>query len=116
MDSYKTELIADRVWRSRAQVELATVEWVAWFNTERLHEALGDIPPVEFEQLHQARQALIADNRSVAALPRVAAERLTTRRLELAGVDFPVDGPIACENAFNARALLAQAAPQVGQG
>jgi transposase InsO family protein len=43
VDSYKTELIADRVWRSRAQLELATLEWVSWFNHERLHEALGDI-------------------------------------------------------------------------
>ena len=52
VDSYKTELIADRVWRSRVQLELATVEWVSWFNHDRLHESLGDIPPVEFEQLH----------------------------------------------------------------
>ena len=52
VDSYKTELIADRVWRSRAQLELATVEYVGWFNHERLHAALGDIPPVEFEQRH----------------------------------------------------------------
>ena len=39
VDSYKTEVIADRVWRSRAQLELATVEYVGWFNHERLHEA-----------------------------------------------------------------------------
>ena len=38
VDSYKTELIADRVWRTRAQLELATVEWVGWYNHERLHE------------------------------------------------------------------------------
>ena len=54
VDSLKTELIADRVWRSRAQLELATVEWVGWFNNDRLHEALGDIPPAEFEALHPA--------------------------------------------------------------
>jgi putative transposase len=52
VDSFKTELIADRVWRTRAQLELAIVEWVAWFNTERLHESLGDIPPAEFEALY----------------------------------------------------------------
>src|SRR5207253_2145819 len=34
---------------------LATVEYVGWFNHDRLHESLGDIPPVEFEQLHAAR-------------------------------------------------------------
>jgi transposase InsO family protein len=44
-----TELIADRVWRTRAQLELAIVEWVGWFNHARLHEALDDRPPAEFE-------------------------------------------------------------------
>jgi len=38
VDSYNTELIADRVWCWRAQVQLATVEWVGWFNQNRLHE------------------------------------------------------------------------------
>jgi transposase InsO family protein len=52
VDSFKTELIADRVWRTRSQLELAIVEWVAWFNTTRLHESLGDIPPAEFEALY----------------------------------------------------------------
>ena len=55
LDSFKTELIADRVWRSRSQLELAVVEYIAWFNHDRLHQALGDIPPVEFEDLY-ARQ------------------------------------------------------------
>ncbi len=50
VDTFKTELVADRVWRTRSQLELAIVEWVAWFNTDRLHESLGDRPPVEFEQ------------------------------------------------------------------
>ena len=49
VDSFKTELIADRVWRTRSQLELAIVEWVGWFNHVRLHESLGDIPPAEFE-------------------------------------------------------------------
>jgi putative transposase len=49
VDSFKTELIADRVWRSRSQLELAIVEWVGWFNYARLHQALGDIPPAELE-------------------------------------------------------------------
>ncbi len=52
LDSFKTELIADRVWRSRSQLELAIVEYVAWFNSTRLHESLGDLPPAEFEALH----------------------------------------------------------------
>jgi hypothetical protein len=54
VDSFKTELIADRVWRSRSQLELAVVEYISWFNHVRLHESLGDIPPVEFEQHHAA--------------------------------------------------------------
>ena len=49
VDSFKTELIRDRVWRTRTQLELAVVEYVAWFNHDRLHESLGDIPPAEFE-------------------------------------------------------------------
>jgi putative transposase len=52
VDSFKTELIADRVWRSRSQLELAIVEYVGWFNSSRLHESLGDLPPAEYEALH----------------------------------------------------------------
>jgi putative transposase len=52
VDTYKTELIADRVWCSRAQMEIETARWVGWFNRDRLHGSLGDIPPVEFEALH----------------------------------------------------------------
>ena len=51
VDSFKTELIADRVWRTRAQLELAVVEYIGWFNDARLHQALGDLPPSEFERL-----------------------------------------------------------------
>jgi putative transposase len=51
VDSFKTELIADRVWRSRSQLELAVVEYIGWFNDARLHQALGDLPPSEFETL-----------------------------------------------------------------
>ena len=51
VDSFKTELIADRVWRTRSQLELAVVEYLGWFNTDRLHQALGDLPPAEFEAL-----------------------------------------------------------------
>jgi putative transposase len=57
VDSYKTELIADRVWRSHAQLELATVDYVAWFNTRRLHSSLGNRPPIEHEQRHVATLA-----------------------------------------------------------
>jgi putative transposase len=47
---YKGELIARRgPWRSVEQVELATAEWVDWWNHGRLHGACGRIPPAEFE-------------------------------------------------------------------
>jgi putative transposase len=51
VDSLKTELIADRVWQTRSQLELAIVEYLGWFNSARLHQALGDLPPDEFEAL-----------------------------------------------------------------
>jgi putative transposase len=52
VDSFKTELIADRVWRTHDQAELAIAKWVGWYNHKRLHSALGDIPPAEYEHLH----------------------------------------------------------------
>ena len=52
VDSFKTELIRDRVWRTRAQMELAVLEYVHWFNHDRLHEALGDVSPVEIEDAY----------------------------------------------------------------
>jgi putative transposase len=64
VDTFKTELIADRVWRSRTQLELAIVEWVAWFNTDRLHESLGDIPPAEFETLSSSSTVHLSPSES----------------------------------------------------
>ena len=58
VDSFKTELIADRVWRSRSQLELAVVEYLGWFNSARLHQALGDRPPAEFEALNAPRSQI----------------------------------------------------------
>jgi putative transposase len=81
VDSFKTELIADRVWRTKAQLELAVVEYIGWFNHDRLHEALGDIPPIEFEQRH-APQPPISGNGSVAVLSPRPADRLHAARLE----------------------------------
>jgi putative transposase len=55
VDSFKTELIADRVWRTRSQLELAIVEYIAWFNNTRLHENLNDRPPREIEELYAVK-------------------------------------------------------------
>ena len=57
VDSFKTELIADRVWRTHTQLELAVVEYVAWFNHVRLHSSLGNRPPAEHEQRYAAALA-----------------------------------------------------------
>ena len=49
---YKTELIrgpGQRPWKTIDDVELATLSWVHWHNTERLHGYCGDVPPAEFE-------------------------------------------------------------------
>jgi len=54
---FKTELIADRIWQTRSQLELAILAYVGWFNHQRLHESLGDIPPAEHEALHEFRYA-----------------------------------------------------------
>ncbi len=50
---FKTELIRRRgPWRGLDQVEIATLEWVDWFNNRRLHSACGNVPPAEYEQRH----------------------------------------------------------------
>jgi transposase InsO family protein len=53
---YKAELIRGPArrgpWKTIEEVELATLGWVHWHNTQRLHGYLGDLPPVEFEALH----------------------------------------------------------------
>ena len=47
---YKTKLIHRRApWKTRESVELATLEWVSWFNHHRLLEPIGYIPPAEVE-------------------------------------------------------------------
>ncbi len=63
VDSFKTELIADRVWRTRSQLELAIVEYIAWFNNSRLHEALEDRPPREVEELYAVKDRTITPTR-----------------------------------------------------
>ena len=62
---YKAELIHRRgPWKTKAAVELATLEWVAWFNTQRLLAPIGYIPPAEAEANYYRR---LAESRVVAA-------------------------------------------------
>lgn len=53
---YKKELIKPRKpWHGLSDVELATAEWVDWFNNQRLHTAIGDNPPHEHETNYYAQ-------------------------------------------------------------
>jgi putative transposase len=75
VDSYKTELIADRVWRTNRQLELQTVVYVGWFNNRRLHSSIANRPPVEHEREHWVRVAL-----GLGPLPAQAAPTVTDQR------------------------------------
>ena len=44
-------------WPTIDDVELATLGWVHWYNTERLHGYLDDVPPDEYEEAHYAQTA-----------------------------------------------------------
>jgi putative transposase len=56
---YKAELIhgpEQGPWKTVADVELATLAWVHWFNTQRLHGYLHDIPPAEYEDIYHVER------------------------------------------------------------
>ena len=72
VDSYKTELIADRVWRTNQQLELQTVTYVGWFNHRRLHSSIANRPPIEHERDYWARVALGLEALSAQAAPTVS--------------------------------------------
>ena len=58
---YKAELVRGPArpgpWRTVEDLELATLGWVSWHNTQRLHGYLGDVPPAEFEDTFYAVEA-----------------------------------------------------------
>ena len=67
---YKAELIHRRApWKTREAVELATLEWVSWFNHHRLLEPIGYIPPAEAKANYwrQQRQIIAAPGHRAAA-------------------------------------------------
>ena len=50
---YKAELVRNRgPWRGLDDLEIATVEYIDWYNNRRLHGELGHLPPAEYEALH----------------------------------------------------------------
>jgi putative transposase len=58
---YKAEVIhKSGPWRSLDQVEFATAKWVHWWNQNRLHSAVGDVPPAEFEASYYRQQLAAA--------------------------------------------------------
>ena len=59
---YKTEVIHRRgPWKGIDEVEFATLEWVAWYNTRRLLEPLGYVSPDEFEQVYYRHHSAPAE-------------------------------------------------------
>jgi putative transposase len=59
---FKTELIKPGgPWRTVEQVEIATLEYVDWFNHRRLFESCGDIPPTELEHAHYRQRAALTE-------------------------------------------------------
>ena len=53
--TYKSELVDGRRFPSFEHVEHETLAWIAFYNQERLHEELRDIPPAEYEDLHRQK-------------------------------------------------------------
>jgi len=54
---YKAECVFwEGPWAGADDLELATLSWVHWFNNERIHSALGWLPPAEYEQNYYDRQ------------------------------------------------------------
>ncbi len=59
---FKTELIKPRgPWRTVEQVEIATLEYVDWFNHRRLFSTCGDVPPAELEAAHYRHRVALAE-------------------------------------------------------
>lgn len=56
---YKAEVIHRRSWRTMQEVELATLDWVDWFNHKRLLGPIGDIPPAEAEAAYYRQQVAL---------------------------------------------------------
>ena len=55
---YKKELIySEGPWEGVRDVTLATLEWVSWYNNQRIHSFCGYLPPKEFEENYYVRQA-----------------------------------------------------------
>ena len=56
---YKADVIHRQPWRNREAVEMATLDWVHWFNHQRLPGPIGNIPPAEAEAAYYRQQAVL---------------------------------------------------------
>ena len=79
---YKAEMIHRRgPWKTREAVELATLEWVSWFNNHRLLAPIGYIPPAEAEANFWRQQAQ-ASSAPASSPPKPARQAARSSRLE----------------------------------
>ncbi len=81
---YKSECITlEGPWRTVEDVELATLSWVHWWNTQRILEPIGDVPPVEFEAAFYAARERGSDANERTA---IAAASTTPLRSNMSGI------------------------------
>jgi transcriptional regulator with XRE-family HTH domain len=94
-----------RPWKTVEEVELQTLGWAHWHNTQRLHGYLGDLPPIEFEALHAAPEPPDPGVLSVTPQARRPAERLPSPRRQPVTVKNP-PGPPPSPPGHNSQAEL----------
>ena len=91
VDSYKTELIADRAWRTHAQLEIATIEYIGWFNHARLHSSLANIPPARTKPTTRPRSRCNPDHYWLRPPQRCRSSSCPDRRLRTTVEDESLD-------------------------
>ena len=89
---FKTEVIQRKgPWRHLEAVEFATLEWVDWFNTRRLLEPIGYVPPAEYEARYYAATARAHDDRTTTS-PQ-GYQRLHRPTIAAPGASYEVELP-----------------------
>ena len=104
---YKAELIHRRApWKTREAVELATLEWVSWFNHHRLLEPIGYVPPAEAEAAYWSTHHGInsAGDERIAASGR-------SRHVNMAATGGPPAAPAGGSKIKNRTPRASQVAP-----
>lgn len=66
IDPYKTEKIPPKgPWRSIEDVEFSMASWFEWFDNRRLPGPIGNIPPVEYEEMYYRAQTTLSKGTTV---------------------------------------------------